>query len=72
VRLQNAETRLKELKSALAALGKEATAAMLSVEEQQQQMTLQSLRTMVLLNSLWQYSLDNVTETLMCLTGGKA
>ncbi|KAL9328398.1 hypothetical protein ACSQ67_003401 [Phaseolus vulgaris] len=47
VRLQNAETRLKELKSALAALGKEATAAMLSVEEQQQQMTLQSLRTMV-------------------------
>lgn len=47
VRLQNAETRLKELKSALAALGREATAAMLSVEEQQQQMTLQSLRTMV-------------------------
>ncbi|RDY05503.1 SH3 domain-containing protein 2, partial [Mucuna pruriens] len=47
MRLQNAETRLKELKSALAALGREATAAMLSVEEQQQQMTLQSLRTMV-------------------------
>ncbi|KAG5134630.1 hypothetical protein AAZX31_09G197300 [Glycine max] len=46
-RLQNAETRLKELKSALAALGREATSAMLSVEEQQQQMTLQSLRTMV-------------------------
>lgn len=72
MRLQNAETRLKELKSALAALGKEATAAMLSVEEQQQQMTLQSLRTMVFLNSLWQYSLGNVTTdwTLMCLTGG--
>lgn len=47
MRLQNAETRLKELKSALAALGREATAAMLSVEEQQQQTTLQSLRTMV-------------------------
>lgn len=52
-RLQNAETRLKELKSALAALGREATSAMLSVEEQQQQMTLQSLRTMVLLDSFW-------------------
>ncbi|KAK7309475.1 hypothetical protein RJT34_06230 [Clitoria ternatea] len=47
MRLQNAETRLKELKSALVALGREATAAMLSVEEQQQQITLQSLRTMV-------------------------
>lgn len=53
MRLQNAETRLKELKSALAALGREATSAMLSVEEQQQQMTLQSLRTMVLLDSFW-------------------
>jgi len=60
VRLQNAETRLKELKSALAALGKEATAAMLSVEEQQQQMTLQSLRTMVFLSSLWHYTIGNV------------
>ncbi|XP_027360203.1 SH3 domain-containing protein 2 isoform X2 [Abrus precatorius] len=48
MRLQNAETRLKELKSALVALGREATAAMLSVEEQQQQITLQSLRTMII------------------------
>ncbi|KAE9596867.1 putative SH3 domain, AH domain-containing protein [Lupinus albus] len=47
MRLQNAETRLKELKSALVALGREATAAMLSVEEQQQQITFQSLCTMV-------------------------
>ncbi|XP_061359875.1 SH3 domain-containing protein 1 [Gastrolobium bilobum] len=47
MRLQNAETRFKELKSALVALGREATAAMLSVEEQQQQITLQSLSTMV-------------------------
>nr|XP_025651430.1 SH3 domain-containing protein 2-like isoform X2 [Arachis hypogaea]XP_025698084.1 SH3 domain-containing protein 2-like isoform X2 [Arachis hypogaea] len=48
MRLQTAETRLKELKSALTALGREATTAMLSVEEQQQQVTLQSLCTMMI------------------------
>lgn len=53
MRLQNAEKKLKEHKAALVALGREATAAMSSVEEQQQQITLQSLSTMVLLNSLW-------------------
>lgn len=47
MKLQNAETRLKELKSALGALGREATAAMLSVEDDQQQITLKSLCTMV-------------------------
>nr|XP_027193283.1 SH3 domain-containing protein 2 [Cicer arietinum] len=47
MRLQNAEKRLKELKSSLVALGREATSAMLSVEEQQQHITLQSLSTMV-------------------------
>ncbi|KAL5099809.1 hypothetical protein RYX36_004136 [Vicia faba] len=47
MRLQNAEKRLKELKSALVALGREATSAMLSVEEQQQHITLQSLSTSV-------------------------
>lgn len=52
MRLQNAETRLKELKSALVALGREATTAMLSVEEQQQQITLKSLCTMVLLDPI--------------------
>ncbi|KAF7829128.1 SH3 domain-containing protein 1 [Senna tora] len=47
MKLQNAETRLKELKSALVALGREATAAMLSVEDEQQQITHKSLCTMV-------------------------
>ncbi|XP_068306848.1 SH3 domain-containing protein 1 [Pyrus communis] len=47
VKLQNAEVRLTELKSSTVALGKEATAAMLSVEDQQQQMTFHKLRTMV-------------------------
>jgi len=53
MRLQNAEKKLREHKSALVALGREATAAMSSVEEQQQHITLQSLSTMVLPNSLW-------------------
>lgn len=47
MRLQNAEARLTELQSTMMALGKEATAAMLSVEDQQQQITFQKLRTMV-------------------------
>ena len=67
MRLQTAETRLKELKSALMALGREATAAMLSVEEQQQQITLQSLCTLVLLNSLWK-SYVIIDLTSMCLS----
>ncbi|XP_021804188.1 SH3 domain-containing protein 1-like, partial [Prunus avium] len=49
VKLQNAEARLIELKSTTVALGREATAAMLSVEEHQQQMTFHKLCTMVLL-----------------------
>lgn len=49
VKLQNTEARLTELKSTAVALGREATAAMLSVEAQQQQMTFQKLLTMVLL-----------------------
>ncbi|KAG6636345.1 hypothetical protein CIPAW_11G105100 [Carya illinoinensis] len=47
MRLQHAEARLTELKSIMMALGKEATAAMLSVEGQQQQLTFQKLLTMV-------------------------
>jgi endophilin-A len=52
MRLQNVEKRLKDHKSALVVLGREATSAMSSVEEQQQHITLQSLSTMVLLDSL--------------------
>ena len=48
-RLENAEARLTELKSTMMALGKEATTAMQSVEAQQQQVTYERLRTMVLL-----------------------
>ncbi|KAH9753617.1 SH3 domain-containing protein 1 [Citrus sinensis] len=48
VKLRNAEARLTELKSTIMALGREATAAMLSVESQQQQMTYQILFAMVI------------------------
>ena len=47
MKLRNAEARLTELKSTIMALGREATAAMLSVESQQQQMTYQRLFAMV-------------------------
>ncbi|XP_048320194.2 SH3 domain-containing protein 1 [Ziziphus jujuba] len=47
VKLQSAEARLADLKSSTVALGREATAAMLSVEDQQQQMTFHRLLTMV-------------------------
>ncbi|KAH9687666.1 SH3 domain-containing protein 1 [Citrus sinensis] len=48
VKLRNAEARLTELKSTIMALGREATAAMLSVESQQQQMTYQRVYAMVI------------------------
>ncbi|KAH9687691.1 SH3 domain-containing protein 1 [Citrus sinensis] len=49
VKLRNAEARLTELKSTIMALGREATAAMLSVESQQQQMTYQRVFAMMIL-----------------------
>ncbi|KAI3883419.1 hypothetical protein MKX03_031884 [Papaver bracteatum] len=47
IKLKNAEVKLEELKSTMMALGKEATAAMLSVEDQQQRLTFQRILTMV-------------------------
>lgn len=47
MRLKVAEGRLAELKSAMMALGREATDAMLSVEDQQQKVTFQHLFKMV-------------------------
>ena len=48
VKLRAAEARLTELKSTMMSLGREATAAMSSVENQQQQITVQRLFSMVL------------------------
>lgn len=47
LRLEAAESKLLELKSNMAILGKEATAAMAAVEGQQQRLTLQRLIAMV-------------------------
>ncbi|KAL3818380.1 hypothetical protein ACJIZ3_004285 [Penstemon smallii] len=47
IKLKSAEKKLTELKSSMLALGREATAAMLSVEDQQQETTFQKLLTMV-------------------------
>ncbi|GMQ02551.1 hypothetical protein CsSME_00048719 [Camellia sinensis var. sinensis] len=47
IKLQNAERKLNELRSALMALGREAITAMLSVEDQQQRTTFRKLLTMV-------------------------
>ncbi|OMO91352.1 Neutrophil cytosol factor 2 p67phox [Corchorus capsularis] len=47
MKLKQAEDRLTELKSSMMVLGREATAAMLSVEEQQQKITFQRLLAMV-------------------------
>ncbi|KAJ9707633.1 hypothetical protein PVL29_002596 [Vitis rotundifolia] len=47
MKLQSAEAKLSELKNAMMVLGREATAAMLSVEAQQQRITFQRLLTMV-------------------------
>ncbi|CAI9116858.1 OLC1v1018128C1 [Oldenlandia corymbosa var. corymbosa] len=46
-KLEAAESKLQELKSNMATLGKEATAALAAVEAQQQRLTLQRLITMV-------------------------
>ncbi|KAK4486262.1 hypothetical protein RD792_008932 [Penstemon davidsonii] len=48
IKLKSAEKKLTELKSSMLALGREATAAMLSVEDQQQETTFQKLLTMKL------------------------
>ncbi|KAL6645845.1 hypothetical protein ACP70R_017453 [Stipagrostis hirtigluma subsp. patula] len=47
VKLQHAESKLSELRTTLAALGREATAAMEAVEAQQQQVTFERLLAMV-------------------------
>lgn len=48
LKLRNMETKLSELRSSMVTLQKEAISAMLSVEEHQQQITLQKLIIMVI------------------------
>ena len=51
-KVKDSETKLAELKSALATLGKEAAFAMVGVENQQQKLTLQRLIAMVTTHNL--------------------
>jgi len=53
VKLQHAESKLSDLRTTLAALGREATAAMEAVEAQQQQVTYERLLAMVCYGSLF-------------------
>lgn len=48
IKLKNSESRLAELKSSMKTLGKEATKAMLEVDDQQQNITYQRLRALVI------------------------
>lgn len=48
IKLKNSESRLAELKSSMKTLGKEATKAMLEVNDQQQNVTSQRLRALVI------------------------
>ncbi|XP_027775058.1 SH3 domain-containing protein 1-like isoform X2 [Solanum pennellii] len=63
-KLKNAETRLSELKSSVLVLGKEATDAMLSVEEEQQQITFQKLLTMVDAERSYHQNVVSILEKL--------
>lgn len=59
MKLEAAEAKLQELKTNMATLGKEATAAMAAVEGQQQKMTLQRLVAMVMRSTLLSFFFPN-------------
>ncbi|XP_038982875.1 SH3 domain-containing protein 1-like isoform X2 [Phoenix dactylifera] len=63
-KLQNAESKLSELKATLSALGREATAAMIAVETQQQQITFQRLLAMVDAERDYHQSVANILDKL--------
>ncbi|PKI44037.1 hypothetical protein CRG98_035567 [Punica granatum] len=64
MKLKNAEGRLAELKSAMMALGREATDAMLSVEDQQQKITFQHIFKMVDAERSYHQSILGILEKL--------
>lgn len=68
LKLEAAEMKLNELKSNMATLGKEATAAMAAVERQQQRLTLQRLIAMVIhFISVIYKSMEQIKIKLMIL-----
>jgi chromosome segregation ATPase len=69
MKLQAAETKLQELKTNMAVLGKEAAVAMAAVEAQQQRLTLQRLIAMVciLFSTLKLFSLSGINTDIFNL-----
>lgn len=63
-KLQNAESKLSELKTTLSALGREATAAMMAVESQQQQITFEGLLAMVEAERMYHHNVANILDKL--------
>ncbi|GFP81565.1 myosin heavy chain ib, partial [Phtheirospermum japonicum] len=63
-KLKSAEKKLTELKSSMLTLGKEATDAMLSVENQQQEITFQKLLTMVDAERSYHQNVISILEKL--------
>ncbi|XP_077234799.1 SH3 domain-containing protein 2-like [Tasmannia lanceolata] len=63
-KLQNAESRLSDLRSAMSALGREATAAMMSVEVQQQRLTFQKILAMVNAERSYHQSVSAILDEL--------
>lgn len=65
LKLEAFESKLQDLKSNVATLGKEAAAAMAAVEAQQQRLTLQRLIAMVMQLCLYYVSGQNVPLTAL-------
>ncbi|XP_058103787.1 SH3 domain-containing protein 2-like isoform X2 [Magnolia sinica] len=64
IKLQNAESKLSDLRSSLTALGRETTAAMMSVEAQQQRLTFQLLLAMVNAERSYHQSVSTILDEL--------
>ncbi|KAL3498120.1 hypothetical protein ACH5RR_040852 [Cinchona calisaya] len=64
IKLKSAEAKLTELKSSMLALGREATSAMLLVEDHQQQLTFQKLLTMVNAERSYHQNIVSLLEKL--------
>ncbi|KAH7687148.1 Lysophosphatidic acid acyltransferase endophilin/SH3GL involved in synaptic vesicle formation protein [Dioscorea alata] len=63
-KLQNAESKLSELRTTLSALGKEATAAMVSVETQQQKITYEKLLAVVDAERAYHHHVADILDKL--------
>lgn len=68
IKFKSAEARLKELKSSMSALGREASEAMMSVEDQQEQIAL--LKPLTMVTTRTTFSEGSMLLSLMAATYG--